>query len=392
MTDKNQKKPKTHLFFTWYIGKQFDAMDEFFPLSHLCRIAALTKTSLLEEAKRRKIEVWFKVPEVADVRLFRISDVLLSEIKDELDYLSVLSKDAFGTYGIPISDSHVVLCVGEPIRMDYLLLSFQDLRWHSSSGLCVFMEGVRKEDVEDPSVNGGDAAKSAQYQHYNFMQNDVLLPRVFITCKKDFKIPKGTLTLDEERVQRNDIAEMDLYVEYIDLLKRSYISSLASEMEEFKSYLLRLMDLEDMPFVDFPEKLFYIFVITCRNLGRAKLGQSIERKLVVDELVIVGFGKKLAGDIATLIVNTKSSSGKRAKFKKTAGISEEDQLRSLNIMRLFEAFSVHYKANPDFGANQILISLTTKFDYPDEAARKISPLVAGTDSSESWKGYPLTIS
>ncbi|MCK9503828.1 MAG: hypothetical protein M0Q95_06560 [Porticoccaceae bacterium] len=391
MTDRNPKKPNPQ-FFLLYLNEKFKVLDEFFPLSHLCGIAGLSKNSFLEEAKRRNIEVWFKPPEDADIRLFPIRDVLLSQIKSELDYLSVLSGDAFGSLGILIPDTHVLVSVGVPMDMDYLLISFQDLRWHTSNQLCIFMEGVRKEDNKYLQGNGGEGSESSQYRHYKFVQNDDSLPKVFITCEKQKEKPDRPITLDEERVRRIEVNKMNLYVEKTKLLVLGYRKALISEMEEFKSYLLRLMDLEAMPFLDFPEKLFYIFVITCRNLDRAKLGERVNRKLVVEELVIVGFGKKLAEDIATLIVNTKSSSGKRKRFLKRAGISDDDQLRSLNIMSLFKAFAEHYKAGRDFEANEILRSLTVDFGYPDEAARKLSPLVAGTDDSESWKGYPLNIS
>jgi hypothetical protein len=249
------------------------------------------------------------------------------------------------------------------------------------------MEGVEKVDIEELPGNGNDGFTASRYQHYNFVRKGDCKPRVFITCKKTSQIQKVLMTLDEKRVKRQGVSEMDLYMESMKVLLSGFIKNLSSEMEEFKAYLLRIIGLENMDFIHFPEKLFYIFVITCRNLDRAELGQGMNRKLVVEELIMVGNGKKLADDIATCIVNIRLPTGERKRFKKRADCSEEDQLRSLSVMGMFTAFEEHYKTNREFDALQITTSLTTKFGYPDEAARRISPLVAQTDDSESWLGY-----
>lgn len=391
MTDTARSIPKSQ-FFIYFISEKLKELDEFFLLSDLGKIAGLTQDSLLEEAKNRSIEVWFKPPENTDVRMFPLRDLLLSEIKEELDYLAVVSGDAFGSYYDFATDEHVQISLGAPHSIDYLLLSFQDLRWHATGELCVFMEGVRKECIENATDNEIGYAEDIRYQHYNSVKHVNHVPQVFITCKKNSNELVGRMTLDEDRVERFDVDKLDLYVEKTKLLTLGYKKKLIDELEGFKASLLQFLGLEDMSFADFPEKLFYIYVITIRNIGRAPTGEKISRGMVKSELIVIGIEEKLADDIASLIINKKGSSGSGRGFKKIDGRTKEESFESLKIMGLFAAFKERNNVGGKLSAANITSYLTEHWDYADEAARKISPIVTGTNKSGSWKNYPLKTS
>lgn len=395
MTEQSEKKVIAP-FFSWYFGEIFKDMEEFFPLSSLCKIAGVTQAYFLKEAERRNIELWFKLSDKKDeidLRLFQLSQVLVSDIKEEMDYLSAFSGDDFGSCKNWAPESYYTQSVGEPMAMDYLLLSFQDLRWHASGRFCIFMEGVREVPYENSADTEKKGAIKNTYQHYNFLKDDRSSPRVFIACKKQSEeCDQKSTMLDEDRVQRFAVNELELYVEKIKFNELGCLMKLIQEMEVFKDSLLRMLNLEDMPFVDFPEKLFYIFVITCRNLHRTNWGEKIDGKMVENDLKTRGFNNKSAKDISSLITNTRTPSGDRKKFKKIAGVSEEESLQSLNVIGLFKAFKKHYNKKGGLKASEIAVCLTSECEYTDDLARKISPLIVGTDADESWKGYRFIIS
>src|SRR5690606_38576353 len=100
-------------------------------------------------------------------------------------------------------------------------------------------------------------------------QND--MSGVFVTCNVHSE-EDNLLILDERRVKRLPINEMDLYVNKSNLKSDGFFKKIADEMECHKIELLNFLDLENIEFINFPEKLFYIFVITRRNINRMNVG------------------------------------------------------------------------------------------------------------------------
>lgn len=392
-------------FFGWYFYSKIKEKEDFFELNELCRMFGLTKEYFISQAEKRKIKIWICVPDTVEVRTFSIESVIDSEIKSEIDYLTSF------TQHLPsfITDGNICVAYSDLMPMDYLLISFMDLRWHEKNEYCVFMEGVRYEDEEHKSeLEIGNSCTNQcvskkHYYRFNFarINNDIRRNKVFITCKvgaeeadpvekeKDSYDIDCLPRLDKSRVEFIRKDQSVLYVEGFSLIEDGgFLKTLIEEMELYRCQIMKYLDVNGFNFLLFPEKLYYIFVVTMRNIERTKIGCKINRKDVVCDLGLFGFERKMVEDIATMIINC----GDKKEKKKFIRKNEKENIeifKKLSVRGLFDAYK-QYRINvQDPKAKDIADFLYDNYAINNEAVRKISPVIAGTHLEKSWVGFPL---
>ncbi|MAY43457.1 MULTISPECIES: hypothetical protein [unclassified Neptuniibacter] len=361
-----------NFFTTYFTGR---LVDKFISIEELSSITGRTRAFLVEEAKHRKFEIWFQVPEDVEIRIFPVTGILNSDIRADLDYLTIAPQFSDQDYSSFYNEkTHYMVNAGTLLPMDLLLISFQDLRWNAKDSFCIFPKGIQYREIEENS-----SSPMKHYDQYDGMR-DQIQPKVFVTVKKGNK----EYRLTEDRVVRLSIDNMIAFIP--SYLASSYVSEMEQEFMDIRAIMLSLLDLDDICFINFPEKLFYVFVVMYRNINETKLSSKINRKKVLNELILFGIHDRLAHDFATLIINELvKNKGDRQHYRRLAMEDVVTTLGKLKAIGLFHAFKKFYISNANMRASDITEYLTSNFNYADEVARKVSPIIVGTDKDGSWK-------
>lgn len=375
------------------LNEEIRKKGEFINLDELCKLVGLKKDYFLLQAENRKINIWFRVPEDVEVRLFTTTQVIYSDIGSELDYLTVFPP--YNKRYIPavMLEDKYILAAGEPMEMEYLLVSFQDIRWKEKKECCVFTAGARKRRgvCKSDHSNEGGRDDNSEYDQFKFLsvESEFEDPKVFVTCKPATEFTESigygfdaahdykNMRLDKDRVTYLSIDDMDLYVEQVDFFCNGLFYKIVNELNGIKNLMLEFMRVDESKFLDIPEKLFQIFIVTIRNIRRTLPGDKIERKGVCSDLIAYGFKQRLSDDLATAIVNKFGGDRRVLKFI-AAGENEISIFSQLRVSGLFVAYK-NKRIDKNEDTNEIINFLVVEYGFNDEAARKISPLIAGTN-------------
>lgn len=354
--------------------------DDFIPLSFLSSVVGRPKRFLIDEAMKGKFKVWLRVPDGVESVVFTISEVLSSDIRVDADYLrrepGVIQHHA--TFAERLEGRCSPGRKG--YQMIYLLVPLQTLRAADKNPPCVFEVGYQPVNIvanlDDES--GYDSASGVD-GYYDFTRKE-FTPSVFVTCKEG----DDSNVLNENRVFRLDVNKEEIFVQpfYIN----NYMEEVAEEMTAIKEVLFRCLGLEEMHLVDFPEKLFYTFVVMYRNVEKLRPGFEFDRDDVNQELMLFGISKKSAGYLSTLIINEGNEASRELKkYKKKSVEDGKGHFESLKVMGLFRAFQYFFDKGEEIKSSDVTSYLTVQHNYDDEAARTLSPMVSGRNKSKSWE-------